>query len=85
MTKALTSGIISTSKAKGQTTMIQRWYRLEYSYIDAWGYARSADLRFDTPEERNKKLLDIMADENKKLIFYSKSDVFNCWIDTKKA
>lgn len=85
MTKAFSRGIISTSKAKGQTTMIQSWYRLEYSYIDAWGYARSADLRFDTPEERNKKLLDIMADENKKLIFYSKSDIFNCWIDTKRA
>lgn len=64
--------------------MIQNWYRLEYSYIDAWGYSRSADLRFDTPEERNRKLLEVMTDENKKLTFYSKSDVFNCWIENAK-
>ena len=64
--------------------MIQKWYRLEYSYIDAWGYSRSADLRFDTPEERNRKLLEVMTDENKKLTFYSKSDVFNCWIEKRK-
>lgn len=64
--------------------MIQSWYRLEYSYIDAWGYSRSADLWFDTPEERNRKLLEVMTDENKKLTFYSKSDVFNCWIENEK-
>ena len=61
--------------------MTQIWYRLEYTYIDAWGYARSADLRFDTPEERNKKLLAILHDEYKKVTFYSKTDVYNCWIE----
>lgn len=61
--------------------MTQIWYRLEYTYIDAWGYARSADLRFDTPEERNKKLLDVLHDEYKKITFYSKTDVYNCWIE----
>lgn len=61
--------------------MTQIWYRLEYTYIDAWGYARSADLRFDTAEERNKKLLAVLHDEYKKVTFYSKTDVHNCWIE----
>lgn len=61
--------------------MTQQWYRLEYSYIDPWGYARSADLRFDTEKERDEKLNTILHDEHKKVIFYSKSDVFNCWMD----
>ena len=61
--------------------MTQHWYRLEYSYVDPWGYSRSADLRFDTEKERDEKLIAILHDENKKVTFYSKSDVFNCWID----
>ncbi len=61
--------------------MTQHWYRLEYSYVDAWGYSRSADLRFDTEKERDEKLIQVLQDENKKVTFYSKSDVFNCWID----
>ena len=61
--------------------MTQIWYRLEYTYIDALGYARSVDLLFDTAEERNKNLLAVLHDENKKITFYSKSDVYNCWIE----
>ena len=61
--------------------MTQKWYRLEYSYVDAFGYSRSADLRFDTPEERNQKLMAVLHDEYKKVTFYSTSDVFNCWIE----
>ena len=61
--------------------MTQIWYRFEYSYKDTYGNSHSADLRFDTKEERSKKLIEILYDKNKKVTFYSLSDVFNCWKD----
>lgn len=63
--------------------MIRKWYKLEYIYRDASGYSRSAERLFDTQEERNEKLQQILHDEYKKVSFYSMSDIFNCWIEEK--